>query len=167
MHISRNKRIAVTVVAVAAIPVTALSLQPTNAASSSSAPETFRLVERPGTFKFVDVPPRQQSEESPPTAGDQLIFTSPLFRSGERAGKLHAVCTITRRTQTWDRIQASCVGTFDLRAGSIQLAVGGRIFEDRLEIAVTGGTGRYAGANGTVTSVTRGNRTVDTVRLLG
>lgn len=75
------------------------------------------------------------------------------------------MCTVTRRNPTFERLQASCVGTFDLRAGSIQLAVGGRIFEDRLEIAVTGGTGKCAGARGTITAVSKGNP-VDTVRLM-
>ena len=166
MHISRNKRIAATIVAAVAIPATVLSLQPTNAAGPSGTDQTFRLVERESTFKYVDIPPRQQNQQSPPTAGDEFIFTSKLFRAGERVGTLHAVCTITRRSPG-PRVWASCVGSFDLRGGRIEVAVGGAISDQRVELAITGGTGNYTGARGTITSVTRGNRSIDTVHLLG
>jgi len=165
MHISRNTRIVAIAAAVVAIPLTALSLQPTNAASTSSAADTFRLVERQGTFRYVDLPPKQRSEESPPTAGDEIVLTSRLYRSGDRVGTLHAVCTFTRRTANFDRLPASCAGTFVLKGGSIQVAAGGML-KDKFELAITGGTGRFAGASGTVTSDSTGRRTVNTVHLL-
>jgi len=164
MHISRNKRIGAAAVAVAALPVTALALQPTNAASTSSAQETFRLVERPGTFKYLDLPPKQRSNNSPPSVGDEIILTSRLYRSGTRVGTLHAVCTVTKRTGNVERTPLSCVGSFVLGRDSIEVA--GIVVTEDIDIAITGGTGRYAGARGTVTAKSSGRRTVDTIHLL-
>lgn len=162
MHISRTKRFGIAAVTMAAVPIIAASAQPTNAVTSRA--DTFRLVERPGTFRYVDLPPRQTSQQSPASVGDEFIFTSRLFRSGQRVGTVHAVCTITKRSQNPERLPSSCVGTFDLRRGTIELAIGG-VLTDTLEIAITGGTGDYAGASGTVTSRSVGRRTIDIVHL--
>lgn len=165
MKLSRNTRIGIAAVAVATLPITALSLQPTNAASGSSAAQTFRLVERGGTFRFVDLPPKQQAEDDPVTAGDEFVFTSKLFRAGKRVGTLHAQCTFTRRSANFGALPAVCVGTFALRGGSLQVQTGG-LLKETIELAITGGTGKYAGATGTVTSRNSGARSVDIVRLL-
>ncbi|MGH3333559.1 MAG: allene oxide cyclase barrel-like domain-containing protein [Nocardioidaceae bacterium] len=163
MNITRNKRAGAAAVAAAvALPVTFLALQPTNAASTTG-PDSFRLVERGGTFKFVDIPPKQKSDRDPPTAGDELIFTSKLFRHGKRVGTLHAVCTVTRAAPP-NRTPAVCTGGLVLREGTITLTFVGAL-KDKIEIAITGGTGRYAGASGTVTSESKGRISIDTVHL--
>lgn len=162
MQISRSKRIGIAAVAVAALPATLLTMNSTNAADSTSQAETFRLVERDAHFRHVDLPPRERA----PSVGDEFVITAKLNRSGERVGRLHAVCTITQRALKAHRIFQSCVGTLDLRRGTIELAVGGIVSERDFEIAVTGGTGKYAGASGTVEVTQVHRRTVYVVQLM-
>ncbi len=164
MNLSRNSRIGIAAVAVAAIPITAVSLQPTNAASGSGAPETIRLVERHANFRFIDLPPKAPAGDEIATIGDEFVFTARLFRSGKRVGTLHAVCTFTKRSTDF-RTNASCVGTFALRSGRIEVQIGGLLGEEA-KLAITGGTGKFAGANGTISSTTVGNKTIDIVHLM-
>ena len=102
-------------------------------------------VEEGGTFVDVD-----QSGRFEPTIGDQFISTDGLYawagtRRGERVGRVHVIGTIISPTM------ASISATAVLRGGSVQVE-GLQLFSSRvITLAVTGGTGRFAGARGTVT----------------
>jgi len=129
--------------------------------------QTIRLIERSGADKFVDVPPRADSD-SDAGAGDQFLFRSSLFNSAnQRAGKLQVVCTFTKGGQ---KPSGVCEGVFALGGGDL-------LFSARLSRsstvngAITGGTGVYAGARGTFSSVDLpgedgGDPSIDTITLL-
>jgi len=108
---------------------------------------TLELVslDRETRFKFVDNPPRSDPER--PSRGDLAIITARLRDSANgRAGKLYVVfMRLAGKRRHVDQVRA----TFRLRDGHIVvegISTGGRTDN----VAVTGGTGRYAGARGTL-----------------
>lgn len=133
--------------AVAILPASVLLLG-SNATGSTNA-HTLRFLEKPATFKFLDTPPLQGAD-APPSAGDGFIFTSKLFRGGERVGILHAHCLVTRGRSDPSKLPLLCDGVIDLRRGNITGTTLTRSGAERTVIAITGGTGRFAGAEGTI-----------------
>src|SRR4051794_7802015 len=98
----------------------------------------------------VDVPP------SGPSLGDQSIVAGSLRRHGRLFGRLLTLCEFNDATFQGEQ----CLVTLVLRNGTITAHTGGL---DRSlphapapgaddVFAVTGGTGSYAGANGTITA---------------
>ena len=131
---------------------------------------TFTLVEHDGPFSFVDLPP-QNGNGRGVTAGDLLVLTNPLTRpDGSTAGTLHAACTVIDARTSIDTAILHCNGSYVLRHGTLALSTTGAVASaPTLSLAVTGGTGAYAGARGTVVSRQgheAGTR-ADTVRLVG
>lgn len=122
---------------------------------------TLELMQRDADIRsrVIDVPPRQ-GERRRPTIGDgSLITGSVRDPAGNRAGRLQAHFLVTSR----DDAQAS--GTFILHDGRI--VFGGATTEaDMDDFAVLGGTGRYAGARGTL-RVTEGKTTAFLFNFLG
>jgi hypothetical protein len=108
---------------------------------------TLQLVlrDRDVRFQLIDVPPLQ-GRRQPPTRGDGFLLTGPVRnQAGNRAGRLQAVFVITNVR----REQAQVSATFLLRGGHI--VASGAETKGRVDnFAVTGGTGRYAGARGTL-----------------
>ena len=111
----------------------------------------------------VDVPPRGLS------LGDQVVGAVSLRTHGELFGRALAVCTINDASFQGQQ----CVFTLVLRNGQITVHGGG--LDRRLPhspplggpdvFAVTGGTGSYAGANGTLTISHGAHNDVFTVEL--
>jgi hypothetical protein len=106
--------------------------------------------------------------EAPPvgrSAGDEVIFTETLFNNaGRRIGSDAATCTYL-----FDQ-RSLCRGAYILRRGQLQTQLiqpnlsGTRIYDQ----AIIGGTGRYAGAWGTITvhqHTTGGDTLVFRIRL--
>jgi hypothetical protein len=124
---------------------------------------TITLIGGEGSFHFIDNPPRQ-GEEAPPLAGDMFVGSQPLFtRAGRRAGTLDFQCAIVTGGE---RGRTHCSGVYALAGGTI---AGQVVFPgDRpvTTIAITGGTGAYEGARGSISTRERGNQSVDTIRLL-
>jgi hypothetical protein len=109
---------------------------------------TLELVQlsRETRFKFVDNPPRS-GDPARPSRGDFAIITSRLRdTANRRVGKLYVVfMRLAGKRRHVDQVRA----TFVLRDGHIVIdgiSRGGRTDN----VAVTGGTGRYAGARGTL-----------------
>jgi hypothetical protein len=80
--------------------------------------------------------------------GDSFVFTSTLTKQGKTAGHTGVVCTLTSVKMS----ESQCVGTAWLRDG--QITVQGLVADESegVELAITGGTGAYEGAGGTLTS---------------
>jgi hypothetical protein len=99
----------------------------------------------------VDVPPLARSERSPETPGDQVIATSKV--SGAATGARYLVCAAAKRGKSVESALYSCQATYALSNGTIVAAgvaqIGGSA---PVTVAVTGGTGAYAGARGMLTS---------------
>ena len=159
------KRLTALSIPVAAAAVAAIFLLPGAGSAQQSGERTFKLVEtgKGASFKFVDVPPR--AKRNRPSPGDGFVFTTPLKdASGASDGTLTAQCTFTPKNQS------VCNGVFRLKNGTI---TGTTEVNDSLKtvIAITGGTGAYEGARGSITSIDRSHAdnspADDTVHLLG
>jgi hypothetical protein len=136
--------------AVAALPV---------ARGHAQAPGPRTLVLHLGAPKIatVDVPPLIRSKRSPETPGDEVIGISKV--SGADSGRLYLHCTVVRRGRSIARATYSCLGTYVLRDGTITAA--GVVRLDRpSDAAVTGGTGAFAGARGTLHTTPDGTDTL-------
>ena len=149
--------------AAAALAVAGLS----TAAAAPSKARTFSVLESNLQLSAIDLPPTQGTESDPPSRGDMVVFTKRLSTpSGKRAGLMHVVCTVTVPRPSLETSLFQCDGTYALRGGTLAISHGGPISARTLRLAVTGGTGAYAGARGTIVSQAgSGDEARDTVRL--
>jgi hypothetical protein len=121
--------------------------------SASAAPKPFKLLESDLKVTAVDLPPASASRNAPPSVGDLVVFTKALSApGGKRMGKLHVRCAVTVPRASIEVSLFECTGAFVLRGGELSMAYTGSLAAERLRIAVTGGTGRYAGARGEIVS---------------
>ncbi len=163
------KRLAI-VGGVVALAVVALSVG--TGGAQQPGERTFTLIEgEGGTFGFVDNPPKSkgQTEKTFTTSvGDMLVFASPLLDEAKaRVGTLHASCVVTRGGKT-GKAAYQCTATFVLKDGAIAVDVAFNEAQGaNITIAITGGTGAYEGARGSIASKEGPNDTsIDTVHLL-
>lgn len=133
--------IAVTVMAASAM---ALASPP---AFADLEADTFTLKVKTTAEHYEDVGRRGES------IGDTLVFGEKLFHEGERVGTSAVICHVTKaRAGT---IRLLCWATLSLR-GHGDLTIHGKVvFREegpaQQVLAVTGGTGTYLGASGTMT----------------
>ena len=153
------------------VPVVAIAatvLLTTTGGAQAPGERTLKFVEKGGASKFIDNPPKARTRTGAPSPGDEFIYASPLYdESGARAGLVAIHCTVEVGTA---RNFADCQGTAKLKDGTF--AVSGLSGDARTTVvAITGGTGAYEGARGSVTSVARSGAdnapSDDTVHLLG
>ena len=139
----------------AALPAAALLVASalTVSAANGQTGRTLELTGSPPTardVKQIDARPRGLS------TGDQIIGAVTLREGTQMAGRLHVICTVLDRSYKGQ----DCEFVLVLRDGTITASGGGL---DRLlpgqpqtrpqtpdEYAVTGGTGAYRGASGTL-----------------
>src|SRR5271157_5266959 len=104
------------------------------------AAEQIRVVERPVGETTVDLPPKGDS------VGDLLVFANGVFDSANKTqvGSDQGYCVRTIVGKSWE-----CFWTLTLKAG--QITVEGPFMDEGDSLfAVTGGTGKYAGAKGSM-----------------
>ena len=83
--------------------------------------------------------------ELSPSRGDQIVFEDRLLRRGTQVGAGGGTCTVTDVLATG--LPLACQVTYELPGG--QITAQGRTSTTPVKtLAVTGGTGRYAGAAG-------------------
>jgi hypothetical protein len=139
------KRQAVVLSAALAVIGAGLVVVSSNAQQPGAPTGTLELVQRfrEQTFKNVDNPPLGGGPQAP-SPGDMAIIGGTLRdTSNQRAGKLHAVFMRLkgRRRNIVDQVSA----TFVVKGGHIVVA--GISDQGRTDdVAITGGTGNYAGA---------------------
>jgi hypothetical protein len=80
-----------------------------------------------------------------PTLGDEFVFSAKLLRGGEQVGHTGVVCTVT----SVEREELECLATAWFENGQItaQGLVSG---EETFALPITGGSGKYKGAEGEV-----------------
>ena len=139
-----RRRAIISIITIGAAAAATAALATTSPAQPAGPPSgELHLVARGGSVTLVDHPPMQHSRHHPPSRGDGLILTEKVFdpATGDRIGRSHTACTVIDASHS--RLQ--CTGTVVLPQGELALQGG-----DRTPIAVTGGTGAFAGARGTV-----------------
>lgn len=152
-----RRRVAAVAVGVAAVPVILIAAHPSTATGTTSASATLTFHFRPETFRLIDMPPKATGENAPPSPGDYFVLTNGLYKAGERVGALHATCVVTRRAAHPERTPLFCSGSYKIPGGSLVGSALLRFGGTTSHIAVTGGTGQYAGASGTSTEVNKAN----------
>jgi hypothetical protein len=161
---TNHRRSAAIVAAVAAATATATVVTASGQADPSATPAgtTIALTQVDRAFKFVDVAPRG-GPGKPFTQGDAFDIGGELRRGGRAVGKVNLVCTTT---QPGRRGGSLCTGVLVLARGQISFSGYNTVADvPRTVFAVTGGTGTYSGARGTVTAVDKHGRTGLTVRI--
>lgn len=124
-------------------------------ASAATTTLTFKEPENGSTFAFVDNAPTSKKEHGFPTrfsAGDEVIFTNPLEAEGKVVGKIRVVCTATDNAGSKNFAAAGfvCSGIAKIPGGTLVFAA--ELAEGNTEGAITGGSGKYAGAHGSFLS---------------
>jgi hypothetical protein len=121
------------VVFVVAIAITA-------APTPASAAEQIKLVERPVGETTIDLAAKGDS------VGDMLVFANGVFDAANKTqvGTDQGYCIRTVVGKSWE-----CIWTLTLKAG--QITVEGPFMDDGDSLfTVTGGTGKYVGAKGSL-----------------
>jgi hypothetical protein len=95
-----------------------------------------------------------------PDIGDLVAFTQDLATNGKNVGQVHVIAAVVDHTQHL----SEATGTIVLKNGSIQLA-GVVAMDPKFTLTVTGGTGDYVGATGTMDFDASGDSQTMTVRL--
>ena len=115
---------------------------------------TFKLIEEDDSAAFGDVAPRSQNNRNPRfSGGDMHVFTSRLFdEANRRAGSLYAHCITVGAGRTFLQARFQCSATLALRDGTIAVntAFRGNQRDEDVLSAVSGGTGAYEGARGSI-----------------
>ena len=102
--------------------------------------ETIKLVERPINETTVDLGAKGDS------VGDLLTFANPVYDAANKAqvGTDQGYCVRVAVGKSWE-----CIWTLILKSG--QITVEGPFMDDGdSTFAVTGGTGKYSGAKGSM-----------------
>ena len=123
----------ITMVRIAALAAALLTLP-------AFAAEQIKVVERPVGETTVDLPPKGDS------VGDLLVFANGVFDAANKTqvGSDQGYCVRTIVGKSWE-----CFWTLSLKAG--QITVEGPFMDEGDSLfAVTGGTGKYAGAKGSM-----------------
>lgn len=104
------------------------------------AAEQIKVVERPVGETTVDIGPKGDS------IGDLLVFANGIFDSANKVqiGSDQGYCVRTVVGKSWE-----CFWTMTLKAGQITVE-GPFLDEGDSLMSVTGGTGKYAGAKGSM-----------------
>ena len=135
----RRTALLATVIATAGLGAGA-ALASTGAAQAPGPPTgTKQVVLRQASFKFLDHPPRRRGDV-PPSPGDTSILGYRVFDATgkQRLGRMSGICVSTDRRGR----DVHCTGLMRLPDGEIMVEGSGN------PLAVTGGTGAYAGARG-------------------
>ena len=146
-------RLAVAVGAVAVMAIGGVAFVASSGAQAPG-PQTLVLKETEGKGRYIDEKPLSKRGGNP-SIGDSFAFSNFLSDSaGKRVGKLQAVCTIVEVSR--NAMGQLCNGVAKLSDGDLLLEAAfteGRNGAPAIKGAITGGTGAYANARGTFTSV--------------
>jgi hypothetical protein len=159
--------VTIVVAAAAAVPIAQASTQARRSVVFYAKPTRAQFINHAddrarGNFTnpFADelpTPPNANSGKPGARAGDNAIFTLKLYsdaRLTRAVGTAAYTCTVNFGQQ------AICEGQFQLTGGGTMIAMGpADLKSGDLVLPVTGGTGRYAGAHGQLTSTAAGTKT--------
>jgi len=153
--INQRKSSSVVVLAVACVGAAAVAVSANGqAVPPSSTGTTIHVTQVERAFKFIDVAPTG-GPGKPFTQGDAFVIGSQLLMGTKVVGKANLVCTTT---QPGSRGGSVCFGALVLPGGQITFSGYNTVADvPKTVFAVTGGTGTYSGARGTLTAGTAKN----------
>jgi hypothetical protein len=140
-----GKRLGAVSVASVAVAVVALAVDVVSPALGSSGAaarhRTIRVTAVVTELNLVDVSPKG------PSLGDEIVFSEKLLKGGNQVGHQGAVCT----TVSLQRQEAQCNATYSFPGGQITaqalIILGSKAPYDA---PITGGSGKYQGAEGEI-----------------
>jgi hypothetical protein len=110
--------------------------------------ESFRVTTITQQFGGNDAPPKGDS------VGDTFAFSDDVYFGKKRVGYLDGTCTLTRVDKKTKTVREHCAAAMTLPSGQITVQAAlefvGEEGEGTTEatLGITGGTGRYVGAEG-------------------
>jgi hypothetical protein len=147
-----HARYAAAALACAAAATTPALLITTGGQAQQPAGQTLVLKNSALKIKGVDLPPLIRSKRSPETTGDELFATSTVSGGGT-SGTRYLTCAAAKQGRSVETALYSCQVTYNLSGGTITAAAVARIGGSApVTAAITGGTGAYDAASGTLTS---------------
>jgi hypothetical protein len=154
---------------VAAIATGACALVLGSSASAQSPTTlTFKELNKGSTFGYIDDTPISKAKGEPSASlGDQIVFTNPVAdTAGKRTGRLYAHCTVVVAAQRASNASFACDAMMIVPGG--MLSVQAFLPHDGATVhgTVTGGTGVYANARGTLVSRPTKTGDIDTFTLV-
>ena len=125
-----------------------------SSASAQGSTLTFKELNSGSTFAFVDSAPMSKSKGEPSASlGDRIVFTNPLTDdAGTRIGRLYSHCTAVVAAPQANRASFACEAVVVLRGGTLTIQALLSHAGATVHGTVTGGTGTYANARGTLVS---------------
>ena len=156
-------------IAAAAVLAVGVSIAVTSVGGAQQSGErTLKFVEKGGSGKFIDNPPKASKRHPRPSAGDELLFTTGLYDTNNaRAGTVRGHCV----KEPGAGNAFDCQADATLKDGTLALSAVTNETSLKTVIAITGGTGAYEGARGSIVSIARSHAdnapSDDTVHLLG
>ncbi|MFF7652306.1 hypothetical protein ACFZCY_21185 [Streptomyces sp. NPDC007983] len=154
-HLGLSAATALTAALLCAAPTAAAAPAPAGGSGDPLFPigreRVFDLVVHQTQSSAVDV------GTSGPSQGDEFVLSGDLLRGSTTVGTFGEVCTLTRVGPAVDSFDQQCVATFRLPDGDITIhgliSVTAAGPEADINLAITGGTGRYRTAHGFVHAV--------------
>jgi hypothetical protein len=159
------------VLAAAAVAIAVAVFTGTGSASPASLTLKFIETSKGETFRFIDLRPRAKLKNGFPTrvsTGDEFVFGNTLLDAAKhRAGRIEGYCKALRGAKRFERARWGCQAFARLKRGTLSITADVKFSANGDNVAgqVTGGSGAYAGANGTFTSVGEPNA-VDTFNIV-
>jgi len=155
--------------AASALAIAAVSAAAVPALTGAQAPGPRDVTLRMKVLNAADI---EHGAKGPKMAtGDRLVVRLSAFDvSGPRVGSAYLECTNIGPKAAPPRAWLQCTQTYTLRDGQIVTAGVFRFVDmDKLNVAVVGGTGAYAGAGGSLTNgaPVQGFDSVDVIHLDG
>ncbi len=123
------------------------------ASAQGATTVTFKELTKGSTFAFVDNAPASKTKGEPAaSAGDVIVFTNPLTNRGKRIGRLYMHCTVVVAASAANKAGFACEGVVGLGGGTLTIQALLPHAGATVHGVVTGGTGTYANARGTLVS---------------
>jgi hypothetical protein len=165
-HISIKTRAAAVAACTLAVAGGAIALG--SGASAQTPPtRTIVLKELEKGAKFKHVRNTRHAPRQSNLTGDILVITYPLAdASGKVVGKLHGVCVTTVGARRFPKATASCTAAISLPDGALYGQFLLHLSSAQSSGIVSGGTGAYAHARGTVVSKAVPGGSQDTITLI-
>jgi hypothetical protein len=151
MTTSATTRTALAVAAIVTVPALAGIYAQSAGASSTDTGQrasTMTFLQKDGHLTFVDVGV-QGGDMKPPSQGDVYVVNNRLLDAAtkKRIGTTHIVCTATVPGR---KAIALCDHVFELPGGTLTGQSVAPLSKAKETMALTGGTGDYAGVQGTI-----------------